>query len=224
VIRSTAVKLFPYETARVQYEYSTRIRRRLRQHSPSTDTAGVDYSARALGAFGKDRRIEWTTGLLSSIPDVDLNSLLCIGPRFTTELIVAEQKGFHHDGIRGLDTFSYSDRVDTGDMHALPYSAAAFGTILCGWTLSYSTDPATAASEMQRVLRPGGYLLIAVQYVEPTDTENVPGVFKGSERIQTLPEFDSILPGMTRVIGLEAVKQPGGSSHTIAVYKKPIDE
>ncbi len=159
--------------------------------------------------------------MLSSIPDVDFNSLLCIGPRFTTELIVAEQKGFKHDGIRGLDTFSYSDRVDTGDMHSLPYGDESFGTILCGWTISYSTNPSRAAHEMNRVLRPGGYLLIAVQYVEPTDEESVPGIFKGSDRIQTLPEFDAMLPDLTRVIGLEGVKQPGGSSHTITVYKKP---
>jgi len=48
------------------------------------------------------------------------------------------------------------------DAQKLDFPAATFDAVLCGLGLMYVPDPAAALSEMQRVLRPGGRLAIAV--------------------------------------------------------------
>jgi ubiquinone/menaquinone biosynthesis C-methylase UbiE len=48
------------------------------------------------------------------------------------------------------------------DAHKLDLPAASFDAVLCSLGLMYVPDPAVAISEMQRVLRPGGRLALAV--------------------------------------------------------------
>ncbi len=47
------------------------------------------------------------------------------------------------------------------DAHALPFPAATFDTVVCTFSLCAIPDPRLAISEMNRVLRPGGLLLLA---------------------------------------------------------------
>ncbi len=47
-----------------------------------------------------------------------------------------------------------------GDMHALPFAAASFDHVLMLGCLDHARDPARAASEACRVLRPGGTLVL----------------------------------------------------------------
>ena len=51
-------------------------------------------------------------------------------------------------------------RVETADVHDLPFPAAAFDTILLFHTLTYAARPARAVAECARVLRPGGRLVV----------------------------------------------------------------
>jgi ubiquinone/menaquinone biosynthesis C-methylase UbiE len=48
-----------------------------------------------------------------------------------------------------------------GDALALPFSADAFDTVVCTFSLCEIPDTARAIAEMHRVLRPGGLLLLA---------------------------------------------------------------
>jgi ubiquinone/menaquinone biosynthesis C-methylase UbiE len=48
-----------------------------------------------------------------------------------------------------------------GDAHALPFEAASFDTVVCTFGLCAIPDDSRAVSEMARVLRPGGLLLLA---------------------------------------------------------------
>src|SRR5579859_1052695 len=47
------------------------------------------------------------------------------------------------------------------DAHALPFPGAAFDTVVCTFSLCAIPDEHQAVSEMTRVLRPGGLLLLA---------------------------------------------------------------
>jgi ubiquinone/menaquinone biosynthesis C-methylase UbiE len=47
------------------------------------------------------------------------------------------------------------------DAHALPFPGAAFDTVVCTFSLCAIPDEHQAVSEMIRVLRPGGLLLLA---------------------------------------------------------------
>ena len=103
----------------------------------------------------------------------------------------------------------------------MPFEAESISGVICGWTISYSLEPARAAKEMTRVLRPGGYIVIAVQKVDSSFTDYAPGVITGNMRIQTLEQFDELFPDLERVAGFEQ-DAVGSSNHTIACYQKPF--
>ncbi|AYY13219.1 methyltransferase domain-containing protein [Actinobacteria bacterium YIM 96077] len=52
-------------------------------------------------------------------------------------------------------------QLDDGDAHALPYDDATFDTVVCTFSLCNIPDHRRAITEMYRVLRPGGTLLLA---------------------------------------------------------------
>jgi ubiquinone/menaquinone biosynthesis C-methylase UbiE len=58
-------------------------------------------------------------------------------------------------------------RVDLvqGDAEQLPFSGSAFDTVVCTLSLCAIPDQAAAVTEMHRVLRPGGHLLL-VDHIE----------------------------------------------------------
>lgn len=56
----------------------------------------------------------------------------------------------------------HSDRPThvVADLTRLPYAAGAFDAIICGWVLEHLPDPRPGLSELARVLRPDGKLLL----------------------------------------------------------------
>lgn len=218
-----ALRAFPYEVGYLRFLRLTGFATRPPRTNPSPDAATrqIGYSRSFLEGFSPDRRIEWTMCLLASAPDLEKDSLLVVGPRYEPELLLAQGMGWDPEGMRGLDTFSYSPFIDVGDMHALPYADDAFSGLVCGWTLSYSSRPEQAVAEMQRVVKPGGYLVVAVQKVWPGFVETLDEVLKGDDRVQTLEQFDALYDRCTRVAGFErADVRTGDEAHTIALYRK----
>lgn len=220
-IRARLLLSFPWEIGYVRFLWLTRFRTRpIRAYSsPDEGTKEVDYSASFLTRYGPDRRTQWTMFLLASIPTCPRDSLLIIGPRYEPEVLMAKGLGWDPRGIRGLDTFSYSPYVDVGDMHDLPYPDSSFSSIICSWTLSYSSKPEVAAREMVRVLKAGGYLVVSMQKISPGYDEVLPGVLQGEQRIQTLAQLDALYPELVRVAGFEPDLAPGDHGHTIAAYR-----
>lgn len=90
--------------------------------------------------------------------------VLIIGPRTEMENIQYVSYGFDPRNIRSVDLFSYSDTIDVGDMHDLPYADGEFDIIVCGWVISYSDENKVAAKEMLRVCKPGGLLAVSLDY------------------------------------------------------------
>ena len=53
-------------------------------------------------------------------------------------------------------------RFERGDAQALPYPAASFDAVLCGYGLMHLPEPAAALREILRALRPGGRAALSV--------------------------------------------------------------
>ena len=53
-------------------------------------------------------------------------------------------------------------RFEQGDAQALPFSAASFDAVVCGYGLMHLPEPAAALREMLRVLHPGGRAAVSV--------------------------------------------------------------
>lgn len=101
---------------------------------------------------------------LAVIPRVRLNlphsKVLLIGPRSEAELLGFLAFGFRWKNIRGLDLFSYSPKIDVGDMHDMPYEDNTFDIVTASRVLGYSEDQPKAAAEMIRVTKPGGVIAV----------------------------------------------------------------
>lgn len=89
---------------------------------------------------------------------------LCVGPRTEMELLCLVGQGFKAENVRGLDLFSYSPWIDTGNMHDMPYTDNSFDVVIAGWCLVYSDDPHQACREFLRVARHRGIIAIGCTY------------------------------------------------------------
>lgn len=59
------------------------------------------------------------------------------------------------------EELSLDIELRVADATALPYEDASFDTVVCTYSLCAIPDPAAAISEMRRVLRPGGRVLLS---------------------------------------------------------------
>lgn len=113
------------------------------------------------------KRPDYLIHVLKSIYYISLNraklKVLCIGPRTEAEFFTFIGEGFSPENLTGLDLMSYSEFVDVGDMHHMPYKADTFDIVFVGWTLTYSKDLQRVADECIRVAKPGGYVALGVE-------------------------------------------------------------
>lgn len=87
-------------------------------------------------------------------------SILSIGPRFESELFGYRGLGLKWRNIKGLDTFSYSPKIQIGNMHSAPFPSSSFDIIVCGWTIAYSATPEIAFGEFSRLCKPDGKIVL----------------------------------------------------------------
>ena len=118
--------------------------------------------------------------VLTSIYYIHLNraslKVLCVGPRTEAEFLMLLAEDFNPDNIQGLDLISYSDYVDVGDMHHMPYDDDSFDIVFLGWVLTYSKDLQRVADECVRVAKPGGYIAVGVESEAVRDDTEAYGV------------------------------------------------
>jgi len=102
-----------------------------------------------------------------------------------------------------------SGRIDfrSGDMHRLPFEDGSFDVALSTYSLCPLYDPARAALEMYRIIRPGGRVGIA----HSTDPERA-WVKWLAEKVENFVwKFPSLSMGCRSVSVLPALEQAGGS-------------
>jgi SAM-dependent methyltransferase len=166
--------------------YYIRVRRRLRTlQSGDAVQANVMHNMKSI--YGANNRMNLLLFPLAIIETLRRDAkILIIGPRNENDLYSLVGLGFRLENIRGLDLISYSPYIELGDMHAMPFADHSFDAVVCGWTLSYSTNPGKAAREMMRVAKPGGIIAIGVEYsqLSPQDEQALVGY--------QIQEFDKI--------------------------------
>ena len=97
--------------------------------------------------------------------------LLSIGPRSEGEIFNLFSKGFELNNIIGIDLFSYSPFIKLGDMHNLKFKDEEFDVVLMGWCLAYSNDKKKVLSEVKKVLKPKGIIVIGHTILENSDKD-----------------------------------------------------
>jgi SAM-dependent methyltransferase len=182
----------------LRYLYRVYLRRRLRvlEGSPFASENAVAHNLRMMrSTITSDRTLALIRPLsvIETLGPHREQRVLCIGPRSEGEILRVWAHGFQLNNIRGLDLISYSPWIDLGDMHAMPYPDNSFDMVICGWVIAYSENKRKAASEIVRVLRPGGIAAVGVEYRETTNEELISqcGYLPGSaDRLRTV---DAIL-------------------------------
>lgn len=143
--------------------------------------------------------------------------VLCVGPRLEAEIFQFGQQGFNLERVRGLDLMSYSDYIDLGDMHAMPYADGSFDIVFLGWVLGYSANPGKVAAETLRVCRPGGY--VAVACTRPVTEEGGAGASYYYKVDDILQHFDK---DQIRHVYLRHEPSPkmAGASYVMTVFER----
>ncbi len=101
-----------------------------------------------------------------------------------------------------LDIDSNRKPDTVGDAHALPFSDNSFDKILCTEVLEHLHTPDLAISEMKRVLRPSGLLILTTRFVYPIhDAPNdyyrfteygLKYLFRDWEIVELIPETETM--------------------------------
>lgn len=86
------------------------------------------------------------------------------------------KKIFEGKNFKTLDVSPEYKPDIVGDIHNLPLDDGGVGAILCKSVLEHLEDPAKAVSEMRRVLKPGGKILIYTHFVYPYHARR--GIYK----------------------------------------------
>ncbi len=173
-IRLTAEPTLRYIWVRLRAIYFIRIRRKLCTLD-SADAVKTNVSHNMKSIYWANNRMHLLLFPLAVVETLPRDArILVVGPRNENDLYTLVGLGFRLENITGLDLISYSPHITLGDMHNIPFPDSTFDAVVCGWTLSYSTNPQRAADELARVAKPGGLIAIGVEYSTMTpDDEKV---------------------------------------------------
>jgi SAM-dependent methyltransferase len=179
----------------LRHLYFVRLRRQLKRAAAADHIIAYDYSRRnvdRLNLKGRPLRLIRPLSVIEALPRN--GRILSIGCRYEEEIFYLFAYGYSLRNIRGFDLFSYSPRVDTGDMHEMPYPDSTWDGVICAYTLSYSADPARACSEMIRVTKRGGVIALCVGYYPTRALEDLKEAGKLIGDIETrIQTTDAIL-------------------------------
>ena len=92
---------------------------------------------------------------------LDVRTIADIGPRNTVEVDLLEQ-AFPGATVDAIDLFPTSARIRKGDLHRLPIADGWADCAFLSHVFEHALDPDRATREIARVLRPGGYLWVAM--------------------------------------------------------------
>ncbi len=132
----------------------------------ATEDAGLREERRALLAGARGRVLELGAGTGANVP---------LYPDGIGELVLTEPE---EPMARRLRPRAGAATVVVAPAEDLPFDDASFDTVVCTLVLCTVRDPERAATEIRRVLRPGGTLLV-LEHVRSSD----PGTAKWQDRL-----------------------------------------
>lgn len=138
-----------------------------------------EYSKVSIKTYNSNKnRITYLVKLLENISSTpSVKKVLSCGPRFESELYGYRSLGFRWRNIIAIDTFSYSNKIQLGNIHALDFIDNSFDYIVAGWVIAYSENPVAAVKELTRVLKRGGKLLITWDVSEKNLPEKLGDIY-----------------------------------------------
>lgn len=146
--------------------------------NPQPDVFGLyehyddTYYAPWLHQQSVPREKMWQKRLKKIKKYVKRGRLLDVGCACGAFLNIAREDGW---AVYGTEVSSYAScyardnhkiDVSTGELHEAGYSSDYFDVVTMWHVLEHSTDPVKVLSEIKRILRPGGVLIVAVPNVQ----------------------------------------------------------
>lgn len=137
-------------------------------------------------------RAQRLVGILSSVfsgsESLRHKKCLSIGGRTEGELLSLLSYGAKIKDITGIDLQTYSPLILPGDVTNLPFENNTFDCIVAGWVIHYVKNQEKAISEIIRVIRPNGYLALAISWY-PEGHKYSNGDFAGGKNIKNTEEL-----------------------------------
>jgi ubiquinone/menaquinone biosynthesis C-methylase UbiE len=129
-----------------------------------------------VGTSNESVRVSWIEKTLKKIPAgskiLDAGAGECQFRKFCGHLnYVSQDFGqYTGEGEVGLQTGTWDNtKLDiVSDITSIPVPDGSFDAVMCTEVLEHVPDPVAALKELNRVLRPGGYLLITAPFVSLT--------------------------------------------------------
>jgi SAM-dependent methyltransferase len=129
-----------------------------------------------VGTTNESDRVQWIESTLKKIPAgskiLDAGAGECQFKKFCSHLeYVSQDFGkYTGEGEIGLQTGVWDNtKLDIiSDITAIPVESGSFDAVMCTEVLEHVPDPVAALKEMNRVLRPGGHLLITAPFCSLT--------------------------------------------------------
>ena len=142
--------------------------RKIKSYEDVRHVDRVSYSLSALEKYASIReRVDFlVSSLANSKRFTEKSKLLVLGPRYESEIFGYLGLGFIRKNVHAIDTHSYSKLITPGNLHNLPFDSNCFDFVVCGWTLAYSEKLTSALSEIHRVMKQGGLLIMTFDLQE----------------------------------------------------------
>lgn len=110
-------------------------------------------------------------------------------------------------GMRSVSATRHGDHFVDGNATALPFPDATFDAVRCERVFQHLSDPARAAAEIHRVLRPGGRAVVidsdwATAIIHPGDPAVTQAIMDTMLELSTNPFSGRRLPGLLTAAGL----------------------
>ncbi len=129
-----------------------------------------------VGTTNEEVRVNWIENTLQKIPAgskiLDAGAGECQFRKFCNHLNYVSQDFAQYtgEGNIGLQTGTWDNtKLDiVSDITAIPVEDGSFDAVMCTEVLEHVPDPVAALKELNRVLRPGGYLLITAPFASIT--------------------------------------------------------
>lgn len=129
-----------------------------------------------VGTTNEEVRVKWIEDTLKKMPAgskiLDAGAGECQFRKFCSHLNYVSQDFAQYtgEGEVGLQTGSWDNsKLDiVSDITAIPVEDGSFDAVMCTEVLEHVPDPVAALKELNRLLKPGGYLLITAPFASIT--------------------------------------------------------